>query len=221
MSVFLKNTTFHGILLDALFDAPGEDVDRAAVVRCVTEGLADGAVRPLPAAVYADTQLEQAFRFMASGKHIGKVVLKVREEEPAGASPAPKTVSALPRTYMRPEKSYVLAGGLGGFGLELAGWLVERGATKLVLASRGGVRTGYQAWCLRRWRERGVTVSVSTADITTSKGARALLGEAAALGPVGGVFNLAAVLRDAFLENQTEDDFRAVAKPKIDGKHRG
>lgn len=108
-------------------------------------------------------------------------------------------------------------GGLGGFGLELGQWLVVRGATCLVFNSRSGVRTGYQAWCVRRWRAHGVTVLVSTADATTPAGARTLLREAAARAPVGGVFNLAAVLRDAFLENLTPDDFRAVARPKIDG----
>lgn len=113
--------------------------------------------------------------------------------------------------------SRVFAGGLGGFGLELGQWLVVRGATALVFNSRSGVRTGYQSWCVRRWREAGVRVAVSTADAATPAGARALLREAAALAPVGGVFNLAAVLRDAFLENLTPDDFRAVARPKIDG----
>ncbi|XP_049706557.2 fatty acid synthase [Helicoverpa armigera] len=216
MSIFLKNTTFHGILLDALFDADSADSDKAAVVRCVTDGIASGAVRPLPATVFSDHQLEQAFRYMATGKHIGKVVLRVREEEASGARPASKLVSAIPRTYMHPARSYVLVGGMGGFGLELAQWMVRRGATRLVLNSRSGVRTGYQAWCIRRWREAGVQVCVSTADACSPAGARALLREAAALGPVGGVFNLAAVLRDAFLDKQTPADFQAVAKPKID-----
>ncbi|CAB3260160.1 unnamed protein product [Arctia plantaginis] len=217
MSIFLKNTTFHGILLDALFDAGDDNSEKKEVVRCVTEGMKSGAVRPLPATVFSDHQLEQAFRYMATGKHIGKVVLRVRDEEAAGARPGAKLVSAIPRTYMHPAKSYVLVGGLGGFGLELAQWMVKRGATKILLNSRSGVRTGYQAWCIRRWREAGVAVGVSTADCTSPGGARALLREAAALGPVGGVFNLAAVLRDAFLDKQTAADFQAVGKPKIDG----
>lgn len=62
MAIFLKNTTFHGILLDALFEAGGDDVEKAAVVRCMSDGLASGAVRPLPATTFADHQLEQAFR---------------------------------------------------------------------------------------------------------------------------------------------------------------
>ncbi|KAI8428398.1 hypothetical protein MSG28_002582 [Choristoneura fumiferana] len=161
---------------------------------------------------------------MATGKHIGKVLIRVREEEPAGAAGGaggtPRLLPALPRTYMHPARSYVLVGGLGGFGLELAEWLVARGARTLVFNSRSGVKTGYQAWCIRRWREKGVRVLVSTVDATTTAGARELLSEAARAALVGGVFNLAAVLRDAYLENQTPDDFRAVAKPKIDGEWR-
>lgn len=217
MSIFLKNTSFHGILLDALFESDGDERERQLVVKCMNEGLASGAVQPLPATVYGDTQLEAAFRYMATGKHIGKVLLKVRDEEAAGAAPSDKTVPAIPRTYLRPDKVFVLAGGLGGFGLELAGWLISRGARNLVLVSRGGVRTGYQAWRIRRWVAAGNRVAISTADITTTDGARKLLREATTMGPVAGIFNLAAVLRDAFLENQTEDDFRTVARPKIDG----
>lgn len=70
---------------------------------------------------------------------------------------------------------------------------------------------------ISRWRESGVEVLISTADITTKEGAERLLNESNKLGPVGGIFNLAAVLRDAFMENQSEADFRIVCKPKVDG----
>lgn len=58
---------------------------------------------------------------------------------------------------------------------------------------------------------------ISTSDITTLHGAEKLLKESNRLGPVGGIFNLAVVLRDAFMENQTEADFKTVCKPKVDG----
>jgi hypothetical protein len=50
-------------------------------------------------------------RFIGSGKHIGKVLLKIRDEEPEKfVKPTMKLVSAIPRTYMNPDKSYVLVG---------------------------------------------------------------------------------------------------------------
>nr|WLW11093.1 fatty acid synthase 1 [Sitodiplosis mosellana] len=219
MSVFLKNTSFHGILLDSVMEGDDETIE--TVVSLVAEGIKNGAVRPLPTTVFNDKQIEQAFRFMASGRHIGKVVVKVRDEESQKAlKPAPKLLAAIPRTYMHNEKSYIIVGGLGGFGLELANWMVTRGATKLVLTSRSGVKTGYQSLMIRRWSGRGVEVSIDTNDVTTLKGAQNLLKEANRLGPVGGIFNLAAVLRDGLLDDQTEADFKTVNVPKVDGtKH--
>lgn len=218
MSVFLKNTTFHGILLDALFDS--DSPDKKEVMKLVSEGIGNGAVIPLPSTIYEENRVEEAFRFMASGKHIGKVLLKIKDEEDKARGQQVtkgKTVTAIPKTYMNPDKSYVLVGGLGGFGLELANWLILRGATKVVLTSRSGIRTGYQSLCIRRWRQNGVNVLVSTSDATTEKGAKKLMAEAAEIGPIGGIFNLAAVLRDAMMENQSEADFKTVCRPKVDG----
>lgn len=158
---------------------------------------------------------------MASGKHIGKVVIKVRDEESQKTmQPATKLINAISRTYMHKEKSYVLVGGLGGFGLELANWLIVRGAKKLVLTSRSGVKTGYQSLMIRRWTEKGVEVSIDTNDVTSLRGAQKMMRDAAKMGPVGGIFNLAAVLRDGLMENQTEADYKSVCVPKVDGtKH--
>ena len=94
-----------------------------------------GAVRPLKTTVFDRDEIEPAFRFMAQGKHIGKVVIQVRPEDEI------KSVVKLvahARSMCDPRKSYMVTGGLGGFGLELAHWLFERGARNLVLTSRRG-----------------------------------------------------------------------------------
>ncbi|KAF2899281.1 hypothetical protein ILUMI_06894 [Ignelater luminosus] len=215
MAPFLRNTTFCGVHIDSFFGKHGRD--KSKIIKLMNEGIANGAVKPLPNIVFEEHQVEQAFRFVASGKHIGKVLLKIRDEEcHTLQSPTTKTVSAIPRTYMDPEKSYVLVGGLGGFGLELADWLIRREATNIVLNSRSGIRNGYQSLCVRRWRENGINVLVSTTDATTEEGATELINEANDLGPVGGIFNLAVVLRDALMKNQTEAKFKTVTKSKID-----
>jgi len=108
-------------------------------------------------------------------------------------------------------------GGLGGIGLELAQWLVERGARYLVLTSRVGVRTGYQDRRIREWRQAGVTVSVSRADVCDADQTRALIRDAVSMCPggFGSVFNLAAVLHDGLTVNQTAADWARVTKPKV------
>lgn len=75
---------------------------------------------------------------MAQGKHIGKVVIQVKPEH---ESSSVVKLIAHARSMCDPKKSYVITGGLGGFGLELADWLVQRGAKTLVLTSRRGKKT--------------------------------------------------------------------------------
>nr|AAC50259.1 encodes region of fatty acid synthase activity; FAS; multifunctional protein [Homo sapiens] len=216
MAIFLKNVTFHGVLLDAFFNE--SSADWREVWALVEAAIRDGVVRPLKCTVFHGAQVEDAFRYMAQGKHIGKVVVQVLAEEPAVLKGAkPKLMSAISKTFCPAHKSYIIAGGLGGFGLELAQWLIQRGVQKLVLTSRSGIRTGYQAKQVRRWRRQGLQVQVSTSNISSLEGARGLIAEAAQLGPVGGVFNLAVVLRDGLLENQTPEFFQDVCKPKYSG----
>lgn len=76
MSVFLKNTSFHGILLDSLFDE--DNTEWEDVRDLVSRGIKSGVVQPLSFSLFEKYKIEEAFRFMASGKHIGKVLVKVR-----------------------------------------------------------------------------------------------------------------------------------------------
>ncbi|KAH7944058.1 hypothetical protein HPB52_015101 [Rhipicephalus sanguineus] len=127
----------------------------------------------------------------------------------------PLTLEAVARPCFYGHKSYIIVGGLGGFGLELAEWMISRGCRKLLLVSRTGVRTGYQRLCLHRWNSLGAEVIVSNEDVSREEGAQKVLNNAATMGPVGGVFNLAMVLHDALIENQTAETYEEVCKPKV------
>lgn len=60
MAIFLKNTAFHGILLDSLFEETGPQ--KLEVIKLLSEGIKSGAVRPLPTSVFSEDQVEKAFR---------------------------------------------------------------------------------------------------------------------------------------------------------------
>lgn len=77
---------------------------------------------------------------MAGGKHIGKVLLKIRDNNKNVSLP----IKVHPRVFCDPDETYIIVGGLGGFGMELADWLVARGCRKLVLSSRRGISNNYQ-----------------------------------------------------------------------------
>jgi hypothetical protein len=61
MEVFLKETSFHGVMLDKLIS---EDSDTMNILQdIITEGISAGVVQPLPRTVFTDTETEQAFRY--------------------------------------------------------------------------------------------------------------------------------------------------------------
>ena len=179
-------------------------------------GIESGVVRPLKVTLFDREDIEPAFRFMAQGKHIGKVVVQVRSSDADHKQPI--RLQAQARSVCDPRETCIITGGLGGFGLELADWLFDRSAKTLVLTSRRGIRTGYQALKVDGWRSKGVNIILSTNDVSDEEGAQALIKESnTSLAPLGGVFHLAVVLRDGLLENQTVTDFQEVCKPKYHG----
>lgn len=228
------NKTFHGILLDKLFDNQTLTAafykQKFEIIRMIEEGLREDYIKPIKRTIFDKTQVEDAFRFMASGKHIGKVVIKIRDEEYdeivlsqdgkqiyKQVKCSPVIMDAQPRAMFNPNLSYIITGGLGGFGLELSKWMNANGAGNLILTSRSGIKTGYQELVVERLKENGANVIVSLIDISTDQGATELLQEANNLAPLGGIFNLAMVLRDSLIENSTADDFELVFNSKCAG----
>ncbi|XP_055593806.1 fatty acid synthase-like [Uranotaenia lowii] len=211
MEIFRKGITFTSVMLDALFT---DSWERKKVLKdALDEALATGMIKPLKTTVFEANELEKAIRYLASGKHIGKVLLKIRAEE---GSEATLPISYTPRVHCNPEQVYVIVGGLGGFGLELADWLVLRGCRKLLLSSSRGISNRYQEYRIELWQNYGVQVHVSTANISTFNGCSDLLSEAGQHGPVAAIFNLAVHLSDSILENQTKEKFSNCLAPKAD-----
>ncbi|KAK9497321.1 hypothetical protein O3M35_004661 [Rhynocoris fuscipes] len=212
MDLFRKGASFHGVMLDGIYDS-SEDT-RVSIKNMMKEFLEKGVLKPLNRTVFNRDQLEQAFRYMATGKHMGKVLIKVFDLPPEQIISQKNVIEAKARFHCLDDKSYIVAGGLGGFGLELSDWLVLRGCKNLILNSRKGVVNGYQSMRINIWREYGANVQISTDDITCEEGARNLLLNAAKHGPVGGIFNLAVVLSDGLFENMSEETFNVSAGPK-------
>src|SRR5699024_10162964 len=139
--------SFHGVHLDRLFPdgahgqllTPKTIRERKQIWHLLNDGIRSGVVQPLPTTVFEYEQIESAFRFMSTGKHIGKIVVQFGQED-TSEQRLPIRVQAVPKTYFEPSKSYIIAGGLGGMGLELLYWMQERGANKFVVTSRSGVK---------------------------------------------------------------------------------
>lgn len=145
LGVFLKEMTFRSVLADNLFlmDGPNET---KYIHGLIERDLRAGIIRPLCSTVFQVNEIEKAYRYLISGQHIGKILIRVRDRS---TDELTVPISSLPRAYFSDQNTYVIAGGLGGFGLELADWMVLRGARKLVLSSRKGFTTQYQEFRTR------------------------------------------------------------------------
>ncbi|XP_066144652.1 fatty acid synthase-like [Euwallacea fornicatus] len=207
-----KGASFHGVFLDPLYN---EIWLKKKVCNFLRDGLKKGYIKPLNRTIFNMDQAEDAFRYIGTGKHIGKVLIKLQDEkQDATISTSKPQFFGVPRYLCDSDKTFIICGGLGGFGLELADWLILRGCRKLILSSRNGIKTGYQAYRISIWKSHGCTVSISTEDITTYEGCLNIIKMANDIGPVQGIFNLAVVLKDSLLTNQNEESFVTSFRPK-------
>lgn len=141
---FLKEMTFRSVLADNLFLAT--PAERQRIHEIINKDLKSGIIKPLHSMVFRVHEIEKAYRYLSTGKHVGKVMVKVREDSHDDLT---VPIKALPRAYFNGQKLYIIAGGLGGFGLELADWMILRGARKLILSSSRGISNDYQTYRLR------------------------------------------------------------------------
>ncbi|GFS52214.1 fatty acid synthase [Trichonephila inaurata madagascariensis] len=216
LKIFLENIAFHAVFLDQLFDSSPKTMEiLSELMGLLKNGIKTGVVQPLDRTVLDRNSVEEAFRYMSKGIHVGKVLLKIREEEPNKRTiPKGLTIPAVPETQFYDNKVYIIVGGLGGFGMEVTKWIMRRGGKNIILTTRYGARTPYHHFCLKKWQKLGVNVQVSTLNVAIKSEAEKLLKEASRIGPVGGIFNSAVVLKDAFMDCQTEQDYVDVCAPK-------
>lgn len=114
-----------------------------------------------------------------------------------------------------PNKSYIIIGGLGGFGLELIDWLVLRNAQNIVITSRNGLKNGYQKMRIKLWESYGVNIKILVGlDAAKQEDCELIVKSAIDEGPVDGIFNLAVSLKDSICRNQTTKTFEESFKGK-------
>ena len=210
MRPFLKNLSFSLIDLLAMMSKYPEIV--RGLFQELRTWMEKGALRPLPHRAFPASEVADAFRFMAQGRHIGKVVVSMEDPN------ARITVPAESESRFRADATYLLTGGLGGLGLTVAQWMVAQGAQHLVLVGRQGATTPAQLDAVKALEAAGAKVTVARADIADAAQLSQVLQEIEArLPPLRGVLHAAAVLDDGLLLQQTVERYQKVAAPKVAG----
>jgi acyl transferase domain-containing protein/acyl carrier protein len=177
----------------------------AGMLAEMTNCLRAGAFAPLPHTVFPVAKVTDAFRYMAEARHVGKIAVTM----PLAGEEAPPSI--------REDGSYLITGGLGALGLEIAASLVEQGARHIVLSSRRPANDEARA-AVERLQQAGAKVLVIQADVADPDEVERLLTKAReTLPPLRGIVHAAGVLDDGVLLQQTWDRFRKVMAPKVAG----
>lgn len=211
MAPFLKSASFIAVGLN-LFTAHRPEFV-GSVFKDVMALFAQGTLMPVePITTFSMSEIEPAFRFMASGTHMGKIVItaandcvvKVCETRASQRYNADKRIQAVPRSppplRLHAEASYLLVGGLGGIGIEIAKWMVnELGAKSLILLSRSGMDTTGAVDAVEALERSGAVVTVRKCDVADKIALSTVLQECArTLPPIRGVIQAAMVLKVNF-----------------------
>jgi NAD(P)-dependent dehydrogenase (short-subunit alcohol dehydrogenase family) len=74
-----------------------------------------------------------------------------------------------PGNILKSDASYIIIGGTGGIGLDLASWFLQQGAKHLILISRNGVKNGKALQTVQEITNNGARVEVCRCDISDMK----------------------------------------------------
>ena len=173
------------------------------------EGFQDGSLKPLPFKVFPVEESIGAFRFMAQAGHIGKIVVSQQH-----MLEAEESVHA---NKFYPEASYLITGGLGGLGLQVANWMIEQGARHLVLMGRSAPSADALK-AIAAMEENGAVVAVVRGDVSRSSDVERIFSGIESKGlPLRGIIHAAGVLDDGVLMQQQWPRFAKVLAPKVQG----
>ncbi|MES1245845.1 MAG: amino acid adenylation domain-containing protein [Acidobacteriota bacterium] len=124
-----------------------------------------------------------------------------------------------PPARLRPQGVYLITGGLGGLGLELAAYLARTVGARLALVGRTGLPgSDERATRLREIEELGGEVLTLQADVSDREALRVAIRRVhETFGPIHGVIHAAGLPASGLLQLQTRSRLAEVLAPKVDG----
>ncbi|KAF9893690.1 hypothetical protein FE257_009858 [Aspergillus nanangensis] len=182
-----------------------------------------------PIASFPVSQVETVFRALQSGKVMGKAVIEMKQDALVKVSLFPPVQMIpidsfkvlpvhRPERLLQEDATYLLVGGTGGLGRNIAEWLGRRGAKNLVLLSRtGGVDRKIKG-LVNRLAHDGVKVIIYRCDISSKKDVdEAIQQTIQQMPPLRGIIFGAMVLKDSLFERTNHDDYTSIITPRVRG----
>jgi acyl transferase domain-containing protein/acyl-CoA synthetase (AMP-forming)/AMP-acid ligase II/acyl carrier protein len=168
---------------------------------------------------HPDDEDQMAFR--GQQRYVARLV-RSRDVKTATSSPI----------RLRTDGSYLITGGLGGLGLRVARWMVERGARRLILMGRSEIPPrsawsqveatiplGARIAAIEGLERLGASIYLASVDVADEAQISSFLQEYDRQGwpPIRGIVHAAGLLRDQLLLRMDPEALTAVLQPKIVG----
>lgn len=209
---FKDNISYFGIDADQLLISRPQL--SARLFREVMSLFQQGVLVPLPARVFAAADVVDAFRHMQQSRHIGKIIVRMDGPAPQLTPPA---AGVAPLAFDG-DSTWLLTGGITGFGLETVKWLAERGVRHFALLSRSGMQTPGAAEAVQSLQAAGLNVQVHACDVSDVDALSVVLVEIRhSMPPLNGVLHAAARYEDHLIENLGDEHIAAVLSAKLQG----
>jgi acyl transferase domain-containing protein/NAD(P)-dependent dehydrogenase (short-subunit alcohol dehydrogenase family)/acyl carrier protein len=152
--------------------------------------------------------IEQKLEAVAELEHL---ILRCTSDRPLAAQ-------AVDFPDIRADACYLVTGGFGGLGKEIAKWLASQGAGQVALCSRSaGTRASDQAF-LQQLVQMGCAASAHACDLAVADQVNDLV-QRLAQGDMAlqGIFHAAGLIDDRPITDMTEQALRKVMRPKAQG----
>jgi acyl transferase domain-containing protein/NADPH:quinone reductase-like Zn-dependent oxidoreductase/acyl carrier protein len=171
-----------------------------------------GVFKPIPTTVFPAADISAAFKLMSRSKHIGKISVRFRDED-VTVCDTPVNVPII-----NGNTSYLITGGLSGFGLEIAEWLVKNGAKNLILTGRNEIVDKLIRDRITALEQKTRSVWVRAVDVVDFCAMEGLFSDIRTeLPPLKGIFHCAMVLDDVLIKDISTAQFKKVFYPKAQG----
>nr|VFJ45201.1 MAG: thioester reductase domain-containing protein [Candidatus Kentron sp. DK] len=197
----------------------GEGQPPLAVAQATLWGLGKTIVQEHPAlwgAMIDDPEPAQLLAEIASGSGEGQVAYRDGKRYVARLVKSP-IAPADGGAPLGPDGSYLITGGLGALGLEVARWMVDKGARYLVLTGRRAPSDSARE-TIGQLEAAGATVLVINADVSDREQVTRLLeGIDQQMPPLKGIIHAAGLLDDGVLLQQNIERLDTVMAPKVVG----
>lgn len=119
---------------------------------------------------------------------------------------------------LKSDRSYMVVGGIRGFGFEVAKWMAYSGAKTIVLVARSKPSESKLSEVSQLMSLTGANIILHQADASIPECMKALERRLNTLPSVAGIVHTAMVLKDELITTLNINHFRDVAAPKIKGR---